>query len=279
MIIYLIKCAIAMGISWLIYQAFLVHQKSFRLNRIYLLTAIIGSTLAPFIMLPVAIPKLAITNTIYPLGNLVNPIHTEAIDNVTVISAYSISDYITCIVIAISILLTFRFIYRMFKLVGLTRVSSMESKEGINIAIINDVRTPFSFFNTMYVDLQSYTSGIQREVFLHEKYHIQQWHSVDRILVEIASVVQWMNPFLYLLKKDLIDNHEYAADAYAINQTHDPQSYLSLILRKAQSSSSHKFLLQQFSHSSSRKRIKMITTIHQNKTKWFYPLAFLLLFG
>ncbi|MFT4567547.1 MAG: hypothetical protein ACI9FN_002514 [Saprospiraceae bacterium] len=279
MIIYLVKCTIAMGVSWLIYQKFLAKQKTFWLNRIYLLTAIIGSTLAPIVKLPSGMPALSIKNSIYPLLDLTKPTPVEVVDNVATMSSYSISDYVTWIIIAISILFAVRFVYIIFKIVRLSQVSSVESIEGISIAIIDDNRTPFSLFNTMYVNQTAHEKGIDDAIFLHEKYHIQQRHSVDRIIVDIISIVQWMNPFLYLLKRDLIDNHEYAADAYAIDQTNDSQSYLSLIVSNARSSSSQNFLLQQFSHSSSIKRIRMITTIQQAGKDWHSLLAFLLLIG
>ncbi|MFT6809029.1 MAG: bla regulator protein BlaR1 [Saprospiraceae bacterium] len=277
MIIYLVKCTIAMGVSWLIYQKFLAKQKTFWLNRIYLLTAIIGSTLAPIVKLPSGMPALSIKNSIYPLLDLTKPTPVEVVDNVATMSSYSISDYVTWIIIAISILFAVRFVYIIFKIVRLSQVSSVESIEGISIAIIDDNRTPFSLFNTMYVNQTAHEKGIDDAIFLHEKYHIQQRHSVDRIIVDIISIVQWVNPFLYLLKRDLIDNHEYAADAYAIDQTNDSQSYLSLIVSNARSSSSQNFLLQQFSHSSPRKRIKMITLIQQAGKGWYRPLAFILL--
>jgi beta-lactamase regulating signal transducer with metallopeptidase domain len=262
-----------------VYRNLLTNQKNFSLNRIYLLVAIIGSTLAPLVMLPSVMPKLSITDNIHPLLELSNPSLIEATDNAAIISSYSISDYITWVIIAISLLFAFQFAYIIFKLVGLTRVSYVECKGGIYIAIINDSRTPFSFFNKMYVDQSTYSKGIKNSIFLHEKYHIQQWHSLDRIIIEFISIFQWTNPFLYLLKRDLIDNHEYAADAYAIDQTNDSQSYLSLIVSNARSSSSQNFLLQQFSHSSSIKRIRMITTIQQAGKDWHSLLAFLLLIG
>ncbi|MFT6809030.1 MAG: hypothetical protein ACJA01_002262 [Saprospiraceae bacterium] len=263
----------------MIYQIFLAKQKTFWLNRIYLLTAIIGSSVAPLIILPSSLPKFTLTDNIYPVLDASNPTQLELIGNTPLVNTSGVPDYITWIIIAISFLTAFKFADRLIKIIRLHQLSPITKKDDIRISIIDDVRTPFSFFNTMYIDHSTYIKGLEDQIFLHEKYHIQQGHSVDRIIIEIISIAQWMNPFLYLLKRDLIDHHEYAADAYAIGQTNDSQSYLSLLLSSARSSSSHNFLLQQFSHSSSIKRIKMITTSQQTGKGWKLSLAFILLLG
>jgi len=257
----------------------LAKQKSFSFNRLYLLIAIVGSTVAPLITLPSFFKQISVKESIPFISELnTSPTILEP-QNSTIVDSINISAFTQWIIIAITIILALRFLYRILRILRLSRGSYPHYKDGIRIAIIDDKRTPFSFFNVIYIDADSYAKGIKDPVFLHERYHIKAWHSMDRIIVELILLLQWMNPFIYLLKRDLIDNHEYAADAYAISQSNDTHTYLSLILSKTIPKIANNFLLQRFSHSSPIKRIKMITTIERTNKVWFQPLAVILLLG
>ena len=79
--------------------------------------------------------------------------------------------------------------------------------------------TPFSFFKWLFwnnkIELNSEEG---QQIFRHELFHIEQKHSWDIIFMEMISIVFWINPFFYLIKKEIKTIHEFFADEFATNR-------------------------------------------------------------
>jgi len=115
---------------------------------------------------------------------------------------------------------------------------------------------PFSWMNGIVISERDYNEG-GREILLHEKAHIRCGHSYDVCLVAVCEVVQWFNPFVWLMSSSLSDVHEYEADAEVLNCGVDARSYQMLLIKKAVGSSSYAFA-NSFNHSLLKKRIAMM---------------------
>lgn len=90
--------------------------------------------------------------------------------------------------------------------------------------------TAFSFFRFKRVDPNlSDFETINR----HEEVHIQQFHSVDILLMELAGLVVWFNPVIYLYKSSIKSIHEYLADEAAAEFEGSKRNYALLLLSKA----------------------------------------------
>jgi len=61
----------------------------------------------------------------------------------------------------------------------------------------------------------------------HELEHVRLNHSLDIVMLACLQVLMWPNLFLYLVKKELVQVHEFQADA-AVNM--DSEAYARLIL-------------------------------------------------
>jgi len=94
----------------------------------------------------------------------------------------------------------------------------------------NDLQA-FSFFGKVRVgkSLLRY-----KAVFDHERIHVVQCHSFDVILFEVISILCWVNPLVYVLKREIRLLHEYQADEYASRMTGSKAYYAALLV-------SHKF--------------------------------------
>lgn len=100
---------------------------------------------------------------------------------------------------------------------GLTlwKVYSSEDKiEDIDCVIVNrSGRTePCSFFNYIFINPASYDLETYEQIIAHEKIHVAKWHSLDLLLAEVAAIVLWFNPFIWILRKDIERNIEYQTD-------------------------------------------------------------------
>jgi beta-lactamase regulating signal transducer with metallopeptidase domain len=54
----------------------------------------------------------------------------------------------------------------------------------------------------------------------------------DLLLVELVSIVQWMNPFAWICSALVRQNHEHLADEEALQRTSDPAAYRAALLNQ-----------------------------------------------
>ena len=73
-------------------------------------------------------------------------------------------------------------------------------------------QAPCSFGNHIFINPEKYDWDTYSQIIIHEKIHIQQGHSYDIILAELALIFQWFNPFAWLYRKAMEDNLEFLTD-------------------------------------------------------------------
>lgn len=104
---------------------------------------------------------------------------------------------------------------------------------------------------------------------MHEYVHVRQKHSVDILLAEILCLLQWFNPFAWMLRKYIRQNLEFLADNEVIRHGIAPREY-QLLLLKVMGVNPH--LVAPFGFSFLKKRIKMM---NKNKTPGIQAVRFL----
>ena len=101
-------------------------------------------------------------------------------------------------------------------LISLSRLLITNRKEKIgDFYFINSEKeiAPFSFFNYIVYNQNSFEQSELQQILTHEKVHAHQWHSFDVLLSQVATIVFWFNPISWLYKKELQQNLEFIADA------------------------------------------------------------------
>ncbi|MFI5451425.1 M56 family metallopeptidase [Pedobacter sp. UC225_61] len=73
-------------------------------------------------------------------------------------------------------------------------------------------QAPCSFGNHIFINPEKYDWDTYSQIILHEKIHIQQGHSYDILLAELALIFQWFNPFAWFYRKAIEDNLEFLTD-------------------------------------------------------------------
>jgi len=71
---------------------------------------------------------------------------------------------------------------------------------------------PCSFFKYIFIHPDSYDFDTYEQIVAHEKVHVKQGHSIDLLLSEIAVILLWFNPFVWLFRKEVEKNIEYQTD-------------------------------------------------------------------
>lgn len=129
-------------------------------------------------------------------------------------------------------------------------------RDSLCIILTGKAHPPFSFFSHVFINEEAYEESRGMDMLLkHEQAHVRHWHSVDILLLRMACVVQWFNPFMWLLYKMIKEVHEYEADRYALH-TSDKTDYQNLLVAYALGSYSTQ-LANSF-HSSIKNRIIML---------------------
>ncbi len=143
---------------------------------------------------------------------------------------------------------------------------------GNTIVIHGGDFAPFSFLHYIIISASDY-EHLRRPILAHEQAHIRLGHTYDLLLLEAVKAVQWFNPFVYLLGRDLKAVHEYEADNAVLSYGIDAKTYQLLLVTKAVGSRLQT-VCNNLSHHSLKKRINMM---HTHKTnRWLMGKALIL---
>ncbi|HEX8060642.1 MAG TPA: peptidoglycan DD-metalloendopeptidase family protein [Cyclobacteriaceae bacterium] len=203
MTIFLLKSSACIAFVYLAYVVFFKYTDKFQLNRVYLLTGLILSFVVPMIVLP-ATPVEIVTNVIDESyaeedGAYLHDVITPIASNTSVMrSMYWVG-------VAVSLLISLRSMIKIMRLYW-SGERSVVNKQTI---VTNRDVQPFSFLGMLFI--RSHTED--PIIIQHEMVHISQRHWIDLVLVEIASVILWFNPVIYLYRRSIALQHEYIADS------------------------------------------------------------------
>ena len=116
-------------------------------------------------------------------------------------------------------------------------------------------------------------------ILAHERGHIRQRHSIDVLLVDILTVLQWFNPAIWMLRKDLRAIHEYEADAAVLSQGINMRQYQYLLIQKSVAIGGYS-IANGITHSTLKNRINMMLNNKKpNSKSWLKLLALLPVLG
>ncbi|MGM9743188.1 MAG: TonB family protein [Candidatus Cryptobacteroides sp.] len=117
--------------------------------------------------------------------------------------------------------------------------------------------SPFSWMKYIVIPAKDMT-GNHSAIISHELAHIRCGHSMELLLVDLASAFQWFNPAVWMLRSDLQELHEYEADDAVLRTGADIKEYQYLLIRKAVGRSGYS-IANSFNHSILKNRITMMS--------------------
>ena len=143
-----------------------------------------------------------------------------------------------------------RFAWRIHLIAKLRRRSQLTVYELYTLAVSEQVREPFSFWRTIFVNRSMLSAHELDQVIIHELSHIRHHHTAERLALELLRCVAWFNPFVWLAGSALVEVHEWQADSDVLSKGYDVLEYRQLIFQQLFGyrpdltnglSSSHKF--------------------------------------
>ena len=257
-LLYLIKVAIGTSLLLLCYS-FLFRKETFYIrNRVILL-----ATMA----LPIIIPMIDFSSSLpAPAGDIssISTIQSFSVSSYYIetgitetIHKISYTDIIFYIYLTGLVLLITRTLWGILTVCRLILKSKRIKLDDHYIYLTNRDVSPFSFVSYIVIPQHEYDKNDIHNIIEHELIHTRQGHYIDIILTELFLAFQWFNPFAWLLRRYVRQNHEYLADQVVSDSCNNLRSYqLSLL----ESSSRNRILpmVNNFSKQTIRNRIIMM---------------------
>ena len=275
--LYFEKLSVSLAIAWTFYQLLLRRLTFYDWNRWYLLGY---SLLCCFIPLIDVGPVLgaggepAVVQLIPSIGKRVvvlggsRPAGVGGWDLVFILMAAGAG------------FLSIRLVVRWLSLRRVRLGARLTEQDGIRIYQVDEAITPFSFGRGIYINPRLHTEREWADIIMHEYVHIRQRHSVDILLVELLCIVNWYNPFVWLMRHSVRQNLEFVADQEVLGSGVDRKGYQYHLLKVVGDPAYR--LANNFNFSSLKKRIIMMNKIksarvHLVKFLFILPLLGVLL--
>ena len=234
---YLIESGVSLAVWSIVYLIVLRRNNSFLSNRYFLLMGLLISTMVPFFQFslhqigalaaPESMPAAYsfLLDSVVVTGKGV----AQAVENEIISSGFWVVIYLTGLLILFSRLLLW--MWQISKLIRTSRL--IKSKEN-TFVLVDHLQTPYSFLWYIFVHPDFASKGKDyRTMVTHELEHVKQGHTYDVLMLELLSILQWFNPFVWLLRKAVRENHEFLADRAVIEAGISIVEYKTLLLHQS----------------------------------------------
>lgn len=266
MFLFSLKSALLLTLLYLPYLRLMHRETFFRFNRMVMLGIMLLSLTFPLInVAPLSLDSVpAVSSVQTRLIDLGVPIETHALpDNASQKpTTMTIWQLLTWLYALVAMVLLVSRLWGFVRLKRIVHHSSIDHlrHDGLHIYIHAGEVAPFSWGRSIVISQKDYeTHG--REILLHETGHIRLHHSADVVLLTLCQMLQWFNPFVWMMGRSLTDLHEYEADHYVLHGGVNGRDYQRLLLQRAVGSKAFS-LVQSFSGEGlTRKRIKMMRAV------------------
>ena len=226
--IYLLQSGTCMGILYGVYWIFLRKDTFHMVNRFYLILAAVLSVVIPLLKIDFQSLGLVRSVMIYLDPIIITP---DKMANVP----SGILDWtvIASIVYLTGVVLFFtRFVFQLVQLFLLTRRYGISRTDGMNIVFTDRDYSPFSFFNIIFLHSPERAEELCT-ILEHEQVHIRQKHSMDLLIIELVTILQWFNPFVWFTGRSLKTIHEFLADQGVLKNGFNKIDYQQLLIHRA----------------------------------------------
>ncbi|QNR86884.1 M56 family metallopeptidase [Pedobacter riviphilus] len=244
----------------------------YSINRVFLLFGIVFSSAYPFINLTDFFTAQKAVPAFVPQFN-------QQVSKLVQQDAVSIFwQGLTVLFYVGVVLMAMRLLVQFFSLYKMHQKSSPDQLNDYKVRILNDEVSPFSFWQTIYINPRLHKKQDLDNILEHERVHVEEWHTLDIILAEICVVFYWFNPGVWLMKKAVRENIEFITDAKILKKGIDKKAYQYSLLDVGTLQPSVA-IVNNFNLSDLKKRIKMMNAKRSSKvnlTRYLFVLPVLL---
>lgn len=271
---YDLKVAVILAVFYMFYRLLLSRETFHQVNRMVLLSTAILSFVLPLCV--ITIHKTVVVNMTKPninFGGMAMMVK-EAEPQMPFWQTAAVIVFFIGMVITLGY--TLLSILRVWMLIH--RSEQHPQSDGTVICVAKGNVSPFSWMRYIVLSQSDYEAQ-DASILAHERGHIRRRHSLDLILVDTLTALQWFNPAIWMLRQDLRAIHEYEADAAVLSQGINMRQYQYLLIQKAVSHCGYS-VANGISHSTLKNRINMMLTNKKSTSKsWIKVFALLPIVG
>ena len=265
---YLLKVLVCSGVLFLYYFGFLRNRIFHQWNRFYLLFAVFISLLLPLLQFEIFRGANEQNGAIQLI--LIGQSADNYLEEIVITNQQNliIENRWLFFYGSVSLFFLLSLLYSLHKIFSIIRTHTINILQ--NIKFINtDVKgAPFSFLNYIFwnreIPIQTETG---QKIFQHELVHVQEKHTLDKLLMEVVIAMFWCNPFFWLIRKELKYIHEFIADQKAVGEA-GTEAFAAMVLHTAYPQQ-FQSITNQFFHTSIKRRILMLTKLKNPKVAYF----------
>jgi len=262
---YLLKLSVSFAAVYLFYQLFLRRLTFYNWNRWYLLTYSLLSFAIPFLNLnlfvePAALEEIMIVRNVPVLEKLTPRAIPQAYQTATGYDSWSIVTYLLLTGVTVFLL---RLLFQYTSLLRLKSRASLLEDGDIKLYHLEQDIAPFSFGKNIFINITRHTEAEMQDIIHHEFVHVKQRHSADILFGEFLCMLNWYNPFVWLIKHAIRQNLEFIADGKVLEKGVDKKQYQYLLLKVM--GNSQFSIANKFNFSSLKKRIIMMNKLKSAK--------------
>jgi len=280
--LFLLKSVLVSGILTTWYLLGLRNKRLHNYNRFFLLFTLYASIQLPLFHFQwFSVPKAA--KAFSPVSFLIQTTNDElAIEQHVSGPSNIINVNWNVVLITVSIIISLYLLTALF--ISVAWIIKMSGKyprtrvEGIDLINTGLPNAPFSFLTYLFwKDSISLDSESGRMIFQHELTHIREKHTYDKLACQVLTCICWMNPFYWLIQKELAMIHEFIADEKAVSEN-DTEAFAKMLL---QSHNNGRYLIpeHQFFSSPIKRRLIMLQTSRKTSHAWLRRMMVLPLIG
>ena len=259
---YDLKAGACLAVFYLFYKVLLSRETFHRFNRVLLLSAFVVSFLLPLCTITVyrEVPR----PEALPLADLFDvPV---AFEPAAAQSGPSLRELaVQGLFLAGAVAAALWTAVSLCRVVRLIRTGRRVPVDARNELVLHERElTPFSWMRYIVLsERDNRESG--REIVAHERAHIRLGHSFDLLITDLLSCLQWFNPAMWLLRRELRAIHEYEADEAVLRGGADARRYQMLLVKKAAGERWYS-VANSFNHSKLKNRITMM--LQKRSSRW-----------
>lgn len=258
LMIYSLKVGACLAVFYLFFKLLLSRETFHRLNRIVVLAAMVLSFILPFCVITIyrelpAAPEMPAAEQLFeaPAEPQPEPFPWDKAAALVFLTGAGAT-----------LLWTFGSVFGVIRMICRGRRERLV--DGTVLVRIGRSVTPFSWYRYIVLSEKDLAENGDA-IVLHEKAHLRLRHSVDLLLTDLAGCLQWFNPAMWLLRRELRAIHEYEADEAVLDSGVDAKHYQLLLIRKAAGGRWYS-VANSFNHSKLKNRITMM--LRKRSSRW-----------
>ena len=266
---YTWRVAACLAVAWLFFRLLLGRETFCRLNRLVVLALLVLSFLLPLCVITVR-REVPIPYEVWVHATEVR----SAAAPVSAAAPFPWAALLGGLYLAGVLAAACRMAWSLAAVVRVIRRGRRERlADGVVLVRTPQPVTPFSWGR--YVVLAETEPAEEvATILLHERAHVRLHHTWDLLFADLAGCLQWFNPAVWLLRRELCAIHEYEADRAVLEAGTDARTYQLLLVRRAVGTQAF-VAANNFNHSKLQNRIAMM--LKKRSSRWAAARALLIL--